>query len=90
MYSRKTVGPRMKPWGTPALAGYSCEDFPSRTAQTTQYFLVLKTLPTILKHEDTLGSVLYNQVADRIEMYPQDDCCFTLGFPPNLIIWITL
>ena len=33
MYSRKSVGPRMEPWGTPTLTGYSCEDFPSRTAQ---------------------------------------------------------
>ena len=31
MYSRKSVGPEMEPWGTPALTGYSCEDFPSRT-----------------------------------------------------------
>ena len=31
MYSRKSVGPRMEPQGTPALTGYSCEDFPSRT-----------------------------------------------------------
>ena len=30
MYSRKSVEPRMEPWGTPALAGYSCEDFPYR------------------------------------------------------------
>ena len=34
MYSRKSVGPRMEPWGTPALTGYSCEDFPSRTTQS--------------------------------------------------------
>ena len=27
MYSRKSVGPRMEPLGTPALTGYSCEDF---------------------------------------------------------------
>ena len=27
MYNRKNVGPRMEPWGTPALTGYSCEDF---------------------------------------------------------------
>ena len=25
MYSRKSVGPRMAPWETPALSGYSCE-----------------------------------------------------------------
>ena len=31
MYSRKSVGPRMEPSGTPALTGYFCEDFPSRT-----------------------------------------------------------
>ena len=24
MYSRKSVGPRMEPCGTPALTGYSC------------------------------------------------------------------
>ena len=23
----------MNPWGTPALTGYSCEDFPSRTTR---------------------------------------------------------
>ena len=28
MYSRKSVAPSMEPWGTPALTGYSCEDFP--------------------------------------------------------------
>ena len=33
MYSGKSVGPRMNPWGTPALNGYSCEYFPSRTIQ---------------------------------------------------------
>ena len=34
MYSRKSVGPRMEPSGTPALTGYSCEDFPSRTTRS--------------------------------------------------------
>ena len=24
----------MEPWGTPALTGYSCKDFPSRTTQS--------------------------------------------------------
>ena len=32
--SRKSVGPRMEPSGTPALPGYSCEDFPSRTTRS--------------------------------------------------------
>ena len=26
MYSRKSIGPRIEPCGTPALTGYSCED----------------------------------------------------------------
>ena len=34
MYSMKSVGPRMKPCGTPTLTGYSCEDFPSRKTQS--------------------------------------------------------
>ena len=34
MHSRKSVGPIMEPWGTPALTGYSCEDFPSRTTRS--------------------------------------------------------
>ena len=34
MYSRKSVDPRMEPWGTPPLTGYSCEDLPSRTTQS--------------------------------------------------------
>ena len=34
MYSRKSVEPRMEPWGTPALTGCSCKDFPSRTIQS--------------------------------------------------------
>ena len=34
MYSRKSVGPRIDPSGTPALTGYSCEDFPSRTTRS--------------------------------------------------------
>ena len=34
MHSRKSVGPRMEPSGTPTLTGYSCEDFPSRTTRS--------------------------------------------------------
>ena len=33
MYSRKSVGPRMEPWGTLALTRYSCEDLPSRATR---------------------------------------------------------
>ena len=34
MCSRKNVGPRVEPCPTPALTGYSCEDFPSRTTRS--------------------------------------------------------
>ena len=34
IYSRKSVGPRMDPWETPALTGYSYEDFPSSSTQS--------------------------------------------------------
>ena len=34
MYSRKSVGSRIDPWGTPGLTEYSCEDFPPRTTQS--------------------------------------------------------
>ena len=33
MYSAKSVGPRIDPWGTPALTGYSCDHFPCRTSR---------------------------------------------------------
>ena len=35
MYSRKSVGPRMKLYGTPELTGFSFEDFPSRTTRSS-------------------------------------------------------
>ena len=34
MHSRKSLGPRMEPWGIPASTEYSCKDFPSRTTQS--------------------------------------------------------
>ena len=34
MYSRKSLGPRIEPWKTAALTGYSCEDYPPRTIRT--------------------------------------------------------
>ena len=37
MYSMKRVVPRMKPWGTPALTEYSCEDFLSRTTRSCPF-----------------------------------------------------
>ena len=34
MYSRKSVGPKIELWETPALTGYSWGDFPSRTTRS--------------------------------------------------------
>ena len=42
MYSRKSVGPRMKPWGTPALTGYSSEDFPPEKIEVIYYWERIK------------------------------------------------
>ena len=38
MYSRKSVGTRMEPWGTPALTGYSCEDFHPEPLEAIYYW----------------------------------------------------
>ena len=42
MYSQKSVGPRMNPWGTPVLTQYPCEDFLSTTT---------RSLPLLRKEE---------------------------------------
>ena len=34
MYSRKILGPRMEPSGTPTFTEYSCDDFPFKTTQS--------------------------------------------------------
>ena len=43
MCGRKSVGPRLELWGTPALTGYSCKDFPSKTAQSHLLQLIGET-----------------------------------------------
>ena len=47
MYGRKSVGPRMEPSGTPALTGYSCQDFPSRTIRSCLLLRKDEIRPTI-------------------------------------------
>ena len=42
---RKSVGSGMEPCGTPALTGYSCEDFPSRTTQRRLLLRKGETMP---------------------------------------------
>ena len=48
MYSSKSVGPRIEPWGTPAISAYSCEDFPSRTIQRHLLLIKEEIRPNIL------------------------------------------
>ena len=39
IYKKKSVGPRIEAWETPALSWYSCKDLPTRT---TQRHLILR------------------------------------------------
>ena len=52
MYSMKSVGSRMEPWGTPALTGYSHENFPSRTILST-LLLRKKEIRLNIRHENS-------------------------------------
>ena len=47
MYRRKSVGQRMEHWGTPALTGYSCEDFPYSATQSCLFLKKDEKRPNI-------------------------------------------
>ena len=47
MLSRKSVGPRMDPWGATGLTGYCCEYFPTRTTQNCLLLRKEETRPNI-------------------------------------------
>ena len=47
MYSRRSTESRMDSCWTPALTGYSCEDFPSRTTQSNLLLRKEKIRPNI-------------------------------------------
>ena len=62
MYSRGSVGPRMDPWGTPALTGYSFKNFPSRTItdkrrNKTKYLTWNSIRPKFVKKTNMSNSV---------------------------------
>ena len=48
MYRRKSAGPRMEPWGTPTLIGYSCGDFPFRATWSCLLLRKEEIRPNIL------------------------------------------
>ena len=50
MYSKKSVEPRMDPWGTQGLTEYSCEDFPSRTTWSCLLLRRYKKTCDIIPH----------------------------------------
>ena len=47
MYSGKSIGPRMEPWGTPALTEYSYGDFPFKTKWSSLLLRKEKIEPNI-------------------------------------------
>ena len=47
MYSRKSVEPRMEPWGTLVLTRYSCKNFSSRTTWNRLFLRKDKIRPNI-------------------------------------------
>ena len=50
-YSRKSEGPRIGHWGTPALSEYSCEDFPSRATRSC-----------LLLRKDEIRAIIWPQI----------------------------
>ena len=63
MYSKKIVGPRMEPWGTPALTGYSSEDFPSRNNQK---------LPSTERRRNKVKNLAWN--SKRLSLWRRPEC----------------
>ena len=63
MYSRKSLGPRIKPWGSPALTGYSCEDFSSRT---TWSYLLLR--------EEEIRRNIWPEIAYDLSLWKRPAC----------------
>ena len=63
MYSRKGVGPRMEPWGTPALTGYSREGFPTRTTQNR-----------VLLKEEEIGLNIWPEIPQDLNLWRRQAC----------------
>ena len=47
IYSRKSAGPKMEPWGTPVLTGYFCEHFPYENTQNHKILIKDKMRPNM-------------------------------------------
>ena len=72
MYSRKNVGPRMDQSGTPALTGYSCEDFPYRTTWSCLLLWKEEIKPTI--RQERLMFVKKTSIPNFVESLENIKC----------------
>ena len=50
----------MEPWGTPTLAGYSCEDFPSKTTQNHILLRKEEINPNVPKSSIMLSKMIWD------------------------------
>ena len=62
-YSRRSVGPRMQRRGTPALTGYSCEAFPSRT-----------TWSRLLLRKEEIRSNIWPEIPSYLSLWRRPAC----------------
>ena len=74
MYSRKSVGPRMKPWGTPTITGYSCEDFPTRTTWSRLLLRNGKIRPNLTWNSTRLEFVKKNSMPNPVKTFGYSKC----------------
>ena len=80
MYSRKSVGPRMDPSGTPALTGYSCEDFPYRTTRSCLLLQKEEIKPNIRR--ERLKFVKKTSMPNSVESPEKIKCYSSSSFRP--------
>ena len=84
MYTRRSIKPSMVPWGTPALTGYSCKDFASRT-----------TWSSLLQRKDKIRPNMWPEIPQDIHLWRGLACqtllkaldmsSLTAGVAPDLL-----
>ena len=74
MYSRKSVGRRREPWGTAALTGYSCEDFPSGTTRSRLLLRKEEIKLNIWPEIPCLEFVKNSSIPNRVESLAYSKC----------------
>ena len=84
MYCKKSLGPRMDHWGTPALIGYSCEDFPSRTTRSC-LLLRIEEVRANIWPENQWNLSLWRRLTCRTLSKPLDISSATARVAPDLL-----